>query len=82
MAPFRGYTAAMSTRAEPHREALEIAIQRAGSPSGLAEALGLGSAQVVLNWRYRGAIPPVPAIWIEQYTGGEVRASDLYPLES
>ena len=56
--------------------ALQKAIDRLGSQSQLAKALGL-APQVVSNWIRRGNIPAEHCPAIERVTGGAVRCEDL-----
>lgn len=59
-------------------DALQKAINYAGSQTALAQRLGL-SVQVVNNWKKRGNVPAEYAPLIEFVTSGAVRAEDIRP---
>lgn len=57
--------------------AISKAIDAAGGPRKLADALGLENAQTVTNWRARGAVPVEMGAAIEKVTG--VSRRELFP---
>lgn len=57
--------------------AITKAIEVAGGPRKLADALGLENAQTVTNWRARGAAPVDMGAAIERATG--VSRRELFP---
>nr|5W8Y_A Chain A, protein XPH1 [Xylella fastidiosa subsp. sandyi Ann-1] len=58
--------------------AIDIAINKLGSVSALAAALGVNQS-AISQWRARGRVPAGRCIDIELYTDGRVECRELRP---